>query len=1301
MKKISALFVLILTLVVIACTPDGSYKIEFEMNGGIAIQSIEFSEVYALEMIEDLNPQRPGHTFDAWYLDVGLTEANKLDADITSSVTLYAKWIVNQHTITFNLDGGTLNPAQVISFTIFDSVALLEPSKEGYRFDGWYVALTDQNSISTVVAGTSQNLSFTAKWTDISQLETFTIEFRNFDGTLLATYSVLEGTLPVYAGQTPVKAADAIYTYEFVGWDQTIVVASENAVYIAVFVEILIEPTTEFDKDALNAIFGFDIYALLPAIVSSDALILNESDEAFYVVYINIFTWTETDADNYDTLLFDSLAYDELEESYILGEFFVYVYIDDITYEGLTVYGIGIYGPKDGTTPVDPETKPFDSNELNAIFGFNIYALMPSFVSAETIISDVSDTTYYAVYIDIFTWTEADADQYEALLNANLTYDAIEESYVLGDFFIYVFSDDQTYEGLTVYGIGIYGDKDGGTPVDPEEPDTKPFDKNDLNAIFGFDIYALLPAFSSTDVIITDFSDETFFEVYIDIFTWSETDADIYDDLLFNLLSYDASEDSYIVGGYYIYVFIDQETYEGLTVFGIGIYGDKQDQTPIDPVDGLYLSFNVQNTTSTLPSSYSLSNNVTLDFPNNNGLAVITASHVANITQTAPSGLSLGKIFAANVSGNANPMVYLEVNTLGNIIDSMSFEIEARNNFSTILTGAKLQVLVGSLWTDLTGGNFYSQISEDKVLITINNINASRFRLLFQGTGATSNGGQFMIGQVNLYQAQAPAPVFELWSDVVTDLEAKFDDQDLNIYLPAFEGLTDLIVNKISNTEYVVLATTTLNTSTLYTEYVGLLLNKGFVKDDALSALRSLDIYVYVVNDDIAYAVYIEMQTGLVEITIYSFDAVIDEFVLQSLSPRQSINEYEVSKFGVSGLPSVGSFDVLVIPVEIYGVPFDTDYLTNLEIVFNGTSLQTGWESVSSFYYKSSYGKLDLNFDIVPKYVTNNPRSFYEGKGSDGDQFVIKEALLALDSSIDFSKYDFNNDGTIDSVIFIYSADYNYDVDPWWAWVFSARFGEASKVGRLDGKDFEYYFWASYTFIEDEISGNTNLILNAETYIHELGHLMGIVDFYPYEGNNNYGPMGGFDMMDYNAGDHGPFNKLVFGWLEPLLAQKGTYQVTLDSFSLDTDGLNNTILIPYNANDLNDGNAFDEYLLIMFYTPNGLYQAHRNLQYIPTNAGIVIYHIDARLNNQATFWGEYFLNDNEGSSNFINQILEADKNNSMPGNTPFRQSDLLTSGTLNLNTYQWNQGGAVNVSITVDSPISNNSTTVTLTLSVS
>lgn len=62
--------------------------------------------------------------------------------------------------------------------------------------------------------------------------------------------------------------------------------------------------------------------------------------------------------------------------------------------------------------------------------------------------------------------------------------------------------------------------------------------------------------------------------------------------------------------------------------------------------------------------------------------------------------------------------------------------------------------------------------------------------------------------------------------------------------------------------------------------------------------------------------------------------------------------------------------------------------------------------------------------------------------------------------------------------------------------------------------------------------------VNNETFVHELGHLMGFPDLYSYEGDYEFGPLGGFDMMDYNVGDHGPLNKLLFGWLQPLLQKK-------------------------------------------------------------------------------------------------------------------------------------------------------------------
>ncbi|OED27988.1 InlB B-repeat-containing protein [Acholeplasma laidlawii] len=1165
MKKISIIFTLLMTLVLIACTELTAYKIVFETNGGNDIQAIEFEKSYALAEIEKVVPEKSGYTFNSWYLESDLNEGSKLSTDITSSVTLYAKWTITEYTITLHLDGGVIHPEQVSKFTILDEVNLLTPTKEGFKFLGWSISNTEASFVDKVEVGSTEHKSFYAKWENLGEVETFEISFKNHDNAVLQTVEVASGVVPAYTGQTPTKEATLTHTFEFTGWDKAVVAATADIVYVAQFKEVPITSGTTFNPALLNSIFGLDVYALIPEIVTSDYEVIDNSNDLF--------------------------------------------------------------------------------ND---------------------------------VYIDVFDWTESDLMAYDALLENLLTYDALEDAYILGELFIYLYADDEIVPGSIIYGIGIYQYLEDETPVDPVDPVGAPFDKDELNGIFGFDIYALLPAIISEDVLITDLSDETYIEVYVDIFTWLDADADAYDALLSGSLAYDATEDAYKLGDYFAYIFIDEETYPGLTVFGLAIYGDKAGTTPVDPVEpeiGEYYSFNVQDTTSTLDGSYRNNIDVTLNFANNTNKVIVKESHIANITQTAPGGLSLGKIFAANVSGNANPTVYLEIDALGNLIDTMSFEIQGRTGFSPNLAGAKLQVFNNGVWTDLAGGNFYSQIASSKTLITISGINASKFRLLFQGTGATSNGGQFMIFNVNLLTGNAPAPVYELWSDVVTDLEAKFDDLDFNTYMPDFADLTNLKVTKVSDKSFKVVGSTTLDVNTLYTSYINLILNKSFEKNDDLSLVRGHDVYVYVVNDDLAYAMYIIKGTESLEVYIYQFDAVMDDVVLETLSKRQSINEYEVSQFGMSGLPSTGTYDVLVVPVEIQNVPFEASYKTKLDKVFNGTSLDTGWESVSSYYYKSSFGLLDLNFDILDKHVTSNVKAFYEGKGQDGDQYAILDALTALDSTIDFSKYDSNNDGVIDSIIFIYSTDYNYDVDPWWAWVYVSNPDIVGSVSELDGKNFEYYFWASYDFMNDALPGNSDLILNSETYIHELGHLMGIVDFYPYEGNNQYGPMGGFDMMDYNAGDHGPFNKLVFGWLQPLVAQKGTYQVTLDSYSTDTDGLNSTLLIPFNSSDLNDGNAFDEYLLVMFYTPNGLYSAHSGLEYIPSNAGIVVYHIDARLTSNPVFWGEYFRNNNEGASSFINQILEADKNNSIPGNGSIKQSDLLTSGTLNLNTYSWNQGG--------------------------
>ena len=61
----------------------------------------------------------------------------------------------------------------------------------------------------------------------------YNISFVNWDGYVLQNFPVRENTMPVFEGVTPVRAADAEYTYEFSGWSPEIVAATADAVYTA------------------------------------------------------------------------------------------------------------------------------------------------------------------------------------------------------------------------------------------------------------------------------------------------------------------------------------------------------------------------------------------------------------------------------------------------------------------------------------------------------------------------------------------------------------------------------------------------------------------------------------------------------------------------------------------------------------------------------------------------------------------------------------------------------------------------------------------------------------------------------------------------------------------------------------------------------------------------------------------------------------------------------------------------------------------------------------------------------------
>ena len=83
---------------------------------------------------------------------------------------------------------------------------------------------------------------------------TYSVKFVNEDGTVLQEGAVEEGQLPVYSGETPVKAGDAQYSYEFDGWDKPIVEASADAVYTAKYKAVVNNYTVTFDADGGSAV---------------------------------------------------------------------------------------------------------------------------------------------------------------------------------------------------------------------------------------------------------------------------------------------------------------------------------------------------------------------------------------------------------------------------------------------------------------------------------------------------------------------------------------------------------------------------------------------------------------------------------------------------------------------------------------------------------------------------------------------------------------------------------------------------------------------------------------------------------------------------------------------------------------------------------------------------------------------------------------------------------------------------------------------------------------------------------------
>ncbi|MDE6696351.1 MAG: M6 family metalloprotease domain-containing protein [Muribaculaceae bacterium] len=306
---------------------------------------------------------------------------------------------------------------------------------------------------------------------------------------------------------------------------------------------------------------------------------------------------------------------------------------------------------------------------------------------------------------------------------------------------------------------------------------------------------------------------------------------------------------------------------------------------------------------------------------------------------------------------------------------------------------------------------------------------------------------------------------------------------------------------------------------------------------------------------------------------------------------------------GRSTYPTVGKGNrSLVVLVEFQDVPFTVEnpkeYFTR-QLNERGFSDYQASGSAIDYYLASSNGLYEPQFDVYGPVKVSNNASFYAGMGDVSMKSLIEESLTQLHDSgeVDFSNYDLDEDGIVDTVFFYYAGygQADSDTETIWPHQFDYRWCGSTGSNRLvlDSKRVGPYACANELNGFNPVTGKNPWRDGSEpwvggigTFVHEYGHVLGLPDLYDVEYSEGIQVVtpGKWDVMDagsYNFNGCIPplmsaYEQWVCRWLEFTDAEDGTHYDLAALGSTDTPSAVR-VRIPKNA----DKTSFEsEYFVI-------------------------------------------------------------------------------------------------------------------------
>ena len=329
------------------------------------------------------------------------------------------------------------------------------------------------------------------------------------------------------------------------------------------------------------------------------------------------------------------------------------------------------------------------------------------------------------------------------------------------------------------------------------------------------------------------------------------------------------------------------------------------------------------------------------------------------------------------------------------------------------------------------------------------------------------------------------------------------------------------------------------------------------------------------------------------------------------------------------------------------------DYYNRL---FNepGYHERSGNGCVADYFRDQSNGLFNLDFDVYGPFKVDTLAQPYQNPTSKTKNYgywMMKDAtrqLLEAYPRIDYSQYDWNGDGTIEQVIYIYAGVSGNTGVYGHIWPNTSAFGA---IATPDGMTISNYTTSS------ELLG-TNIFSGIGTICHEYCHSLGLPDIYPTSSDAGYSICDEWDLMDggnfINLGwcppNLTPLEKMLLGWLTPTELNEPT---TISDLKPVADG----------GEVYQVKHTDTEYLLIENRQQNGWDAG-------APGAGLVVWHI----NYLASYWRSNTVNNTAGKPNF--HLVHADNIDydgweALVGKAKHKNKAYMNSLLLSTSPYPW------------------------------